>query len=262
MAGENVGKPLKGLESLLESSPEDCQAKLLQIVKSIAREVQALKSDLQSKEEQLEDVASILKNGDELGGGEGSRNYGEAVIMVDAGATHNFISERKAVSLGLKVAKNTSKIKAANSDAQAVLGMAYNINVKIGEWRGKIHLLVVPLDDFDIIFGNAFLVKAWAAVIPYLGGILVMDDKQPCFVAGNRDLVSGKSKDKKTEMVSAVQIGHRWKKWEITYLAALIEVKPDRIMGVPHALAEVLREFKDVMARELTKTLPHKGSGP
>ena len=42
----------------------------------------------------------------------------------------------------------------------------------------------------------------------------------------------------------------------MTYLAALIEIKPDVQVEVPDEVAGLLKEFKDVMPPELPKTLP------
>ena len=39
------------------------------------------------------------------------------VALVDSGATHNFISMRETTRLGLKLAKDDSKLKAVNSQA-------------------------------------------------------------------------------------------------------------------------------------------------
>lgn len=46
------------------------------------------------------------------------------------------------------------------------------------------------------------------------------------------------------------------RKGECTYLAALIEIKPDVVVEVPDAVADILSEFCDVMPPELPKKLP------
>ena len=42
-------------------------------------------------------------------------NENGAEGMLDSGATHNFVADRMVQSLGLKVSKSPSKIKAVNS---------------------------------------------------------------------------------------------------------------------------------------------------
>ena len=50
----------------------------------------------------------------------------------------------------------------------------------MGDWKGTIDFLSVPLDDFDFILGNDFFQKV--ALLPHWNELLIMDEKQPCFV--------------------------------------------------------------------------------
>lgn len=102
--------------------------------------------------------------------------------MVDTGASHNFVARRMADAWGLRMSKCPGSLKAVNTKAQPIDGITYAVPFKVGEWAGKVNFHVVPLDDFDVILGNDFMVKAKAAVMPFLGGLLIMDEKQPCFV--------------------------------------------------------------------------------
>ena len=54
----------------------------------------------------------------------------------------------------------------------------------MGDWKCMIDFLNVPLDDFDFILGNDVFQRAKVALLPHLNGPLIMDKKQPCFVAG------------------------------------------------------------------------------
>ena len=107
-------------------------------------------------------------------------NENGAEGMLDPGATHNFVADRMVQRLGLKVSKSPSKIKAVNSEAKPVLGIAYGVKFKVGEWTGKVNFLVMELDDFDVILGGEFLVAAKAALLPFIGVLLIIDEKQPC----------------------------------------------------------------------------------
>ena len=48
------------------------------------------------------------------------------MALVDSGATHNFISTRETIRLGLKLAKYDSKLKVVNNKAQETHGLAKN----------------------------------------------------------------------------------------------------------------------------------------
>ena len=129
--------------------------------------------------------------------------------LVDSGATHNFVATREVTGLGLKLEEDTSRIKAVNSKAQKIQGVAKNIPMQIGDWKGTCSLLCVPLDDFDLILGVDFLLRAKVALIPHLGGLVVLEEKQPCFVKALRTKDGGK---RQPEMLSAIQLKKGLKK--------------------------------------------------
>jgi hypothetical protein len=93
-------------------------------------------------------------------------NSVESLTMLDTSATHNFVAARMVKKFGRKLSKCPSRLKAVNSEAQPVTGIAYLVHLKVGEWFGKVNFLVVPLDDFDVILGNEFFVLARAVLGP------------------------------------------------------------------------------------------------
>ena len=56
--------------------------------------------------------------------------------------------------------------------------------------------------------------------------------------------------------LSALQLEKGLRKGEHTYAAAMIEIKPDKQVEVPDAIAPILSRFADVMRQELPKKLP------
>ena len=125
--------------------------------------------------------------------------------------------------------------------------------IQMGEWKGTIDFLGVPLDDFDFILGNDFFQRAKVALLSHLNGLLIMDEKQPSFVAGISKPPKRPSGEK---TLSALQLEKGLRKGEYTYVAAMIEIKPDKQVEVPDAVAPILRRFADVMPPELLKKLP------
>lgn len=139
--------------------------------------------------------------------------------MLDTGATHNFVVACMVEKLGLKLSKFPSRLKAVNSEALPVTGIPYAVPLKVGEWFGKVNFLVV-LDDFDTILGNEYFVLAKEMLMHFLGGLLIMDEKQSCFVLAVREVppASGSSKD---GTLSAMQLKHGLRRRDVTYLVAL-----------------------------------------
>ena len=58
-----------------------------------------------------------------------------------------------------------------------MLGIAYGVKFKVGEWIGKVNFLVMELDDFDVILGDEFLVATKAVLLPFIGVLLILDEK-------------------------------------------------------------------------------------
>ena len=52
-------------------------------------------------------------------------------VMIDTGATHNFVYEVEAKSFGLKLEKDVGRMKAVNSRALAITELAKQLRVKI-----------------------------------------------------------------------------------------------------------------------------------
>ena len=75
----------------------------------------------------------------------------------------------------------------------------------------------MPLDDFNLILGVNFLLRAKVALIPHLGGLVVLEEKQPCFVKALRANDGAKGQP---EMFSAIQLKKGLKKGQGTYVAA------------------------------------------
>ncbi|KAL0305330.1 UNVERIFIED_CONTAM: hypothetical protein Sangu_3037600 [Sesamum angustifolium] len=181
---------------------------------------------------------------------------GKAVMaMLDSSATHNFVADREIQKLGLTLAQHSSRIKTVNSEAKPIQGVACE-ELKVGAWTGKCNLMVVPLDDFDVIIGVDFMLLANTMVMPYLNGLFIADQNSTCFVQGTYLQDSVRSAEKKDSLMSAMQVKAGLRHGEQTYLAALIEIKPDVVQEVPDEVAELLQEFKDVFPPELPKKLP------
>lgn len=162
-------------------------------------------------------------------------------VMLDTGATNNFLSVGMVDHLCLKVVRSNSQVKAEHSKAQGIQGTATTM-VRVGTWQQEWLFLALPMDDFEIIMGLDFFVQAKGFAIPHLGGLMISDESCPSFVPVER----GQSKEKPL-MQSASQVKTGLKKGETTNLAALVEIKPDKVVEVPDEIAAVLDEYSDVM---------------
>lgn len=150
---------------------------------------------------------------------------------------------------------STTLIKAVNSKVEKVHGMT-EAALEISYWRGTCNLMVIPLDDFKVILGLEFLLKAKVMIIPHLGGMLIRDEESPCFVPTLQKTRGAKKCKEEQGMLSAKQLDQGVRKGHTTYVAALVQIEPDVATEIPAELAEVLQEYADLMPAELPKELP------
>ncbi|GJW79944.1 putative nucleotidyltransferase, ribonuclease H [Tanacetum coccineum] len=172
--------------------------------------------------------------------------------LVDSGATHNFVADDEAKRLGINATKRSGTIKAVNSPAKAIHGVAKDIRAKIGEWEGTIDLSVVPMDDFKVVLGLEFLDKVRAFPMPFANSLCILDGGKTCMVSTEWDAKSG------AKTLSAMQFKKGFNKSEPCYLAVtrLQTDEGSSKVEVPKVIERVLDEFKDVMPKELPKKLP------
>ncbi|KAK3004226.1 hypothetical protein RJ639_018028 [Escallonia herrerae] len=125
------------------------------------------------------------KKGDVLGKGlmyVDIKVNGKAIrAMVDTGATHNYISSTEVERLGLTLEKGYGRVKAINSVAQPVTGIARSVLIKIGPYEGRPNFSVVIVDDFKLILGLEFLRDTKTTVMPCTNSLSMLGNK-PCVI--------------------------------------------------------------------------------
>ncbi|KAK3016453.1 hypothetical protein RJ639_007808 [Escallonia herrerae] len=139
---------------------------------------------------------------------------GKAIrAMVDTGATHNYISSTEVERLGLTLEKGCGRVKAINSAAQPVAGIARSVLIKIGPYEGRTNFSVVIMDDFKLILGLEFLHDTKTTVMPCTNSLVMLGNK-PCVIPTISSRVGERS-------ISALQLKRGLKRDETTYLTML-----------------------------------------
>ena len=79
--------------------------------------------------------------------------------MVESGATHNFMTPECAKKLSIKLYQlaPTAVSFAQGNDSNVMA--AYGVRIHAGAWSAKLDFLVVPMDNFEMIVGMAFIDK-------------------------------------------------------------------------------------------------------
>uniref|UniRef100_A0A3Q7I7Z1 Reverse transcriptase domain-containing protein n=1 Tax=Solanum lycopersicum TaxID=4081 RepID=A0A3Q7I7Z1_SOLLC len=172
-------------------------------------------------------------------------------IMVDTGATHNFVTEQKAKKLGLNYVASNTKLKTINATPTTVNGFAAAVPIELGEWAGQTDFTIAPMDVFDIILGLDFWYEVNAFMSPRHNHLHISDVGGSCVVPLIRVPQTGMH-------LSAMQIIKGFKRGEPTFIATLIEDAGscDEAVPLPPCIEHVLSSDKDVRPAELPQCLP------
>ncbi|KAL1074424.1 hypothetical protein V6Z11_D11G288400 [Gossypium hirsutum] len=94
--------------------------------------------------------------------------------LIDTGASDLFISEKAARKLGLPIKKSKKKIKTINSKEAPTMGVVRNVELHIGEWKGKEDFEVIELDDYDYVLGLNFFDRIQTVLYPWADQIHII----------------------------------------------------------------------------------------
>ncbi|KAK2978565.1 hypothetical protein RJ640_006684 [Escallonia rubra] len=173
---------------------------------------------------------------------------GKAIrAMVDTRATHNYISSTEVERLGLTLEKRCGRVKAINSAAQPVAGIARSVLIKIGPYEGRTNFSVVIMDDFKLILGLEFLRDTKTTVMPCTNSLAMLGSK-PCVIP----TISPRAGERS---ISALQLKKGLKRDETTYLAMLRWDEIEEVSGpLPKEVKELLAEFNFMLEYKVGST--------
>ncbi|XP_074297249.1 uncharacterized protein LOC141627954 [Silene latifolia] len=174
--------------------------------------------------------------------------------MIDTGASHNFVTPDEAKRLGMEINREGGRMKAVNSSAQPIQGVAKDVVIKMGEWSGKLDFTSVPMDDFKIVLGMNFLKRTPTFLAPH-NGSLMMVGSNPCLVKA-----VGGDRKMKGPLLSAMQLNRGPQKGEPTYLCTVSMKEDTSAESEEPSIMRVLEDNKDLMPDSLPMSLPPRRS--
>lgn len=98
----------------------------------------------------------------------GSAAGREVSVLLDSGATDNFISKNAADSLGLTPSGSRGQLDMPDGSSQELLGSVRPL-LRIGAFCARVSLHVADLKDLDVVLGDPWL-RAARAYLDYGSG--------------------------------------------------------------------------------------------
>jgi hypothetical protein len=184
----------------------------------------------------------------------------DVLCLLDTGASHNFITRESAerMELCLEELKAPIEVPLADGVPHPTTLQAKEMPLQLGNWRGKVDLLVSTLGGMDCILGMEFITQNNVLIeghnrlvrIPFKSGIVrVKAHELPCVGGPTIHFMLGKAWKK--ECVG----GHG----TMCVMWVLDEFEPEEVTNLvtpSKCIKRVLEEFPNVMPEDLSKDLP------
>jgi hypothetical protein len=184
----------------------------------------------------------------------------DVLCLLDIGASHNFITRENAERMELPLEKLKAPIEVhfANGVPHPTTLQAKEVPLQLGNWRGKVDLLISTLGGMDCILGMEFIAQNNVLIegrnrlvrIPSKSGIVqVKAHELPCVSGPTIHFMLGKTWKKECVgghgMLCVMRVLDEYEPGEVTKLATPSE-----------CIRRVLEEFPDVMLEDLPEHLP------
>ncbi|KAL0560774.1 hypothetical protein IC582_001187 [Cucumis melo] len=186
----------------------------------------------------------------------------EVVILIDCGATHNFVSEKLVTTLQLPI-KETAHYGVILGSGTAIQGkgICESIEVQMKDWTVKEDFLPLELGGVDVILGMQWLYSLGVTVCDWKNLTLTFyDDKKKICIKGDPSLTKAR--------VSLKNLVKTWEEHDHGYLiecrsmgieiAEPITLHKEEKGEIEEKLLPILDQFKDIF--EWPEKLPPRRS--
>ena len=73
-------------------------------------------------------------------------------------------------------------MKAVNSPAKPIAGIAQGVHITLGTWSGKLDFSIVPMDDFKMVLSIEFFDQVYAFPLTAKNSLSILDRSKACMV--------------------------------------------------------------------------------
>ena len=182
-----------------------------------------------------------------------------AQILIDSGASQNFLDKDFVQKHHLKIFKNSGQptVEMANGEALSCEGKTKDLDLKIQDYQVKTSFSILPLGKYDAILGKPWLFDANPTINWRKNQVIIetWDD---------RWVLQGRQEDAQPEvqlcddtLISRQQIAKMVDSSEVLAVFAKPESTPTH-QKLPPRFEALLKEFEDIFPEELPAGLPPK----
>jgi len=189
---------------------------------------------------------------------EGKVQGRNALILIDSGASKDFIDEKfsKKIQLKMKDRSTPTAIELADGSQCEFKGSVPKITIAIQNYKDtRKDVEVLPLQKYDLILGKPWLYDLNPRINWKNNQISIKKDNR---IYNIRTEVKENSKECQTSLVSRQQFNQEAKRTAELYAVLAVEdpEKETKIERVSEFLKELVDQYQDVFSDELPKELP------
>lgn len=170
-------------------------------------------------------------------------------VLIDPGATENFLSRSVAMKLGLMLMKDVSEeVELPNGQTEVIETLPRSVELSIGRYKESIEWRVIRLARYDVILGMPWMEQYnpkvdWRRKVITSSGWKIYGDRirsqnrnLPLFVMGTASI----SRD------------------DVCFLGLIRDIGSTDKPYIPESLNDIFMEYKDVFPDDLPAGLPPK----
>lgn len=184
---------------------------------------------------------------------EGYIGHEAARILVDSGSSKNFVAQHFVDSRGFKTSNvEPFSVILANGLKSQVTTTLSNVHLKLGRYRNKVSLDVIPLDYYDAILGTPWLLQS-AATMNFSNFTISVEYNGESITLHPGTVTS---EDAHLNLITHKQLKRVARKPDAeVFLCAVTTTDDNGVEGLEQAKA-ILDDFQDVFPEDLPSGLP------
>jgi len=186
----------------------------------------------------------------------------DVLCFLDTGASHNFTTRENTerIELHLEELKAPIEVHFADGVPHPTTSQAKEVPLQLGNWRGKVDLLVSALGGMDCVLGMENITQ---------NNVLIEGHNRLVRIPSKSGIVKGKAHEMPCVggLTIHIMLGKTWERecvggyGMLCVMWVLDEYEPEeatKSVTSAKCIKQVLEEFPDVMPEELPKNLPPK----